>query len=168
MEIDLGESLTDKQKAAILVILGNLANVDGDFDDSEEAIMNACNSTLKFDISSGRGLELFTAVQNMNFDELIQIIKPLSRLQHELIIIWAVELIAADGVFHENEINAIGNLCMCLGISPKDFKKIQSNYLKTTKKYSNKKSGCFSTSFIIFALIIVLIILINSFIDNSL
>ena len=136
---------TERQKAAILVVLENIANSDGDFDENEQVIIDGCkNNFLKFDMSSERGLELFREVQQMSFDELIQIIKPLSRLQQEYILIYACKVIAADGIIDDNENIAIGNLCAKLEISPKEFDKIQKKYLKTEKQFYNQKPGCFS------------------------
>ncbi|MDL2223588.1 tellurite resistance TerB family protein [Bacteroidales bacterium OttesenSCG-928-M11] len=133
-------NFTDKQKVASLLILENLANIDGYFDNSEKAIINSFSKFLQFDVKSVRALDLFREMRNSNIDELVQIIKPLSREGHGVILMCACELSAADGCIDETENKALGNLCIKLGISPKEFDKMQKRYLKL----AHPKSGCFS------------------------
>ncbi len=143
-DLELIGTFSDVQKAAIINLLYKIGEADGELSDEESIMIAKCNQILKIDLNDTNNDHLITKMFGGSLDELIDIVKPLCREQHEFIIRSVYDVHNAGMAIEKTDV--LIKICKGLNVTAEEMKGIVQNHLQKNEDESTNKNVNFSKS----------------------
>lgn len=134
-DLELTGTFSNIEKAAIISLLYKVGEADGNLSDAESIMIAKCNQVLKLNLYNNES-NLIDQTFAYSIDELIEIIKPLTKEQHEFIVRSAYDVHNTDAM-DIRKTDVFIKICKSLSINAEELPNIINQSNKKPLSYSD-------------------------------